>query len=266
MNDFELLGRMADKLGMKIRYKDRSFLMKVLGFLLAPINPVFMTLYVTTLGKTLYFPSEAYVKKYDTTALSVMAHEYVHVWDEQNEGGLKYKHAYLAPQIYGVLTLAVYSIIFSAWPMVLLVGGYLGCCAAAKAHRIFGVVMLILLGLSVFGLAWLTSGFVGLAAFAVAVAPLAPWPSKGRTRLETRGYAMSVASYKWLYGRPLRDSRKETLMRNFTGPGYYFMAWSPRKVRETLYNADGGGMLDLLEEEPYAQVYEFLTEHGRIRD
>lgn len=266
MSDFELLGRMAKELGMKVRYKDTSALMKILGLLLAPINPTFMTMYVTTLGRTLYFPSREFTQKFDTMALSVMSHEYVHVWDEENEGSFRYKHAYLAPQIYGVLTLALFSIVFSAWPIVLLAGGYLVCCAATRVNQWLGFVLLGLLGLLVFGLTWLTSGFVGLVALAVSALPLAPWPSKGRTRLETRGYSMSVASYKWLYGEKMRDDLKETCLRNFTGPGYYFMTWSPHKVRDTLANADEGGLLTLLEEEPYAHVYEFLTKHGRIRD
>jgi len=45
--------------GLRIRYKDESVLMRLIGAALVP-NPRFLTHFTTTLGRTVYFPSRAW--------------------------------------------------------------------------------------------------------------------------------------------------------------------------------------------------------------
>lgn len=67
--------------GLKISYKNESKFMKFLGLLLF-FNKNFMTEFVTTIGKTIYFPSKEIVEKaLDYKWLSVLAHEFIHISD-----------------------------------------------------------------------------------------------------------------------------------------------------------------------------------------
>ena len=56
---------MVDK-DYKIKYKNESLLMKILGFITKPFCPKFMTTYTTTVGKTIYLPTkfESFAKRY----------------------------------------------------------------------------------------------------------------------------------------------------------------------------------------------------------
>lgn len=50
----------------------------------------------------------------------------------------------------------------------------------------------------------------------------APIPSPGRMKVELRAYAMSMAVNLWQYGY-VKESTKEWIVKQFTGPNYYFM-------------------------------------------
>jgi|SRR5579885_1002689 len=108
---------------VKIAYKDQSTLMKILGFLLF-FNPAFMTSYITTLGSTIYFPSQTYVNAHPVSSLVVLLHELTHVKDEKKISKVLFSLAYLLPQLLVLLFLpllfifgwkvALFSLIFLA--------------------------------------------------------------------------------------------------------------------------------------------------------
>jgi len=88
---------------VKIKYKDESLFMKILGKLLFFV-PTFMTNYTTTIGKTIYFPDKKYVDADYYRALTVITHEFIHVWDEDSKKSL-FNLSFLSPQIFAVFSL-----------------------------------------------------------------------------------------------------------------------------------------------------------------
>jgi hypothetical protein len=93
----------------KIRYKNTSLFMRILGKLMF-FNKSFMTNYITTIGKTIYFPSNKWLEANYDSALVVAMHEFIHIWDSE-ESWQKNKLptfaiTYLAPQILGIFSLA----------------------------------------------------------------------------------------------------------------------------------------------------------------
>jgi hypothetical protein len=90
----------------RIRYKDQSWEMQLLGLLVLPFCPDFLTRYTTVLGQTVYFPSRAFVEADPERALRIMAHEAVHLLDFKRFGPVPFALAYLFPQ---VLTLGVFA-------------------------------------------------------------------------------------------------------------------------------------------------------------
>lgn len=83
--------------GIKIRFKNQSKLMKALSLFLF-LNKNFMTQYTTTLGKTIYFPSEKWLEENRERASKVLCHELVHVADEDRIGSFVFRMTYLFPQ------------------------------------------------------------------------------------------------------------------------------------------------------------------------
>lgn len=269
MNDSTVLPAVVEDLKrhvpLEIRYKDSSMFMAVLAFLTSPFNPYFQTKFVTTVGNTVYFPSRSYVEDNPTGSMAVLAHEFVHLWDEKKEGSVRYKHAYLTPQAYGLLTFLAYSI-FASWvPPVSLLAGYLAGCAVVQKSRVGGLVTIGAFLAGAFLLSWATSGIGGILAFSASLLPFAPWPSVGRTRLELRGYVMSVVVHRWLTGKEANPEMLRSFVSYFTGPDYYFMSWSKRKI-ETHLVAALEKQDSISTEEPYKIVYESLKKHNRVVD
>lgn len=99
-----------------IKYKDKSKLMKVLGFILF-FNSDFMTSYVTTIGSTVYFPSETFVQ-YKSGCISVLAHEYNHVVYSKDMGKFLFSFFYLFPQI--LAPIFFIGSIYFGWPCILI--------------------------------------------------------------------------------------------------------------------------------------------------
>ena len=83
---------------LKIAYKDQSSFIKLIGALLF-FNPGFMTDYITTIGDTVYFPSEKSVTSDPIDASLVLLHECVHMSDEKKWTKLLFAFTYLLPQI-----------------------------------------------------------------------------------------------------------------------------------------------------------------------
>lgn len=105
-----LLGQ--KKYGLSVKFKDQSYLMKILGFLLF-FNPKFMTSYTTVLGNTVYFPSQAWLAERKDASARVLAHELVHISDYTSAGSFVFSVGYMFPQILSLLS--VFSFFSSSW-------------------------------------------------------------------------------------------------------------------------------------------------------
>jgi len=97
---------------LKIKFKDQSLLMKFLGFILF-FNKDFMSAFTTTLGSTIYYPSEDYLKNRPVTSLVILLHELVHVIDF-NKNKLLFIFLYLFPQILALLAVPAF---FFSWKL-----------------------------------------------------------------------------------------------------------------------------------------------------
>lgn len=82
---------------MKIKFKNESLLMKIISTLLF-FNKDFMSSYVTTIGKTVYFPSKEHFYKNEESSFIVLCHEAMHVNDSNKYTGLLFSFLYLFPQ------------------------------------------------------------------------------------------------------------------------------------------------------------------------
>jgi len=106
-----------------IKYKNQSPFMKFIGALLF-FNKSFMTKYTTTIGSTIYFPSEDFIKQNDQGSIEILSHELVHVGQANKYGKLLFSILYLFPQCLAALSilslLAFFNIGF-LWFLVCLV-------------------------------------------------------------------------------------------------------------------------------------------------
>lgn len=91
----------------KLKFKDQDGLQKVIGKVVGLFNPDYMTRYITTLGHTVYFPTEKDYHDRPLSSLTVLAHEYVHMWDYQQKG-LLFSLTYALPQILFIPLLLTY--------------------------------------------------------------------------------------------------------------------------------------------------------------
>ena len=94
---------------LKVKYKDESWFMKLLGYILF-FNKSFMTDYTTTIGSTIYFPSRAKVEARQLSSIIVLLHELVHIYDSQKLTKLLFGFLYLSPQILAPLSLLLWLI------------------------------------------------------------------------------------------------------------------------------------------------------------
>jgi hypothetical protein len=244
----------------KIVYKDQSKFMKLLGFLVYPFNPQFMDMFTTTIGNTIYFPTATSYTKSVASSLSILAHEYVHLYDSKPRS-LWFKLSYLFPQILVVLPLIVYAVL--SWPhmWILLVpfAGYiLGALVGQKVKTLFWVI----LGLFLVGTFVLAGFLTGWKLFVLlgALSFLAPWPAPWRMKWELRGYSMSKVMRLWMVGVFSPGSRRR-MVQQFVGPGYYFMSWSRSHIETKLDEADAE---TLQAQEPYKTAYDFLCSHDLV--
>lgn len=249
----------------KLAYKDQSAFMKVLGFFMTAFNPGFMTDYTTTIGNTVYFPTQSFYEIQTRASFTVLAHEMVHMVDGQKNGPL-FKLSYLFPQILGPIAIAVYIALarLHSWPLAILAGGLVLACWLAKKST---VAFWIALGLAFVGssalLVWL-SGWLSAVYFG-GLALFAPWPAPWRTKWEGRGYVMSLAVLAWMDGPPPIVAL-DHVTEYFTGSFYYFMSWSKPAVENMLNAGIAGAQSGALQkEQPYGQVYDFLAAQGQLR-
>jgi hypothetical protein len=105
LSPYERVSRLgSEKYGLKVMFKDQSLFMKILGFLLF-FNKKFMTNYTTTIGSTVYFPSEKWLNERKESAAAVLAHELVHIADSKKVGSFTFSYCYLIPQVFALLSL-----------------------------------------------------------------------------------------------------------------------------------------------------------------
>jgi hypothetical protein len=81
---------------LKVKYKDSSNFMKLLSYILF-FNKRFMTSYTTTIGSTVYFPNEKFIKSRPTSSATIFLHELVHIYDAKRFNVLLYSFLYLFP-------------------------------------------------------------------------------------------------------------------------------------------------------------------------
>lgn len=101
-------------LGFNVKFKNESTFMKIIGKLMF-YNPNFMTSFITTIGKTVYFPNKESLNESDS--LITIAHEFCHATDAEKIGRIKFSFLYLFPQIISIFTLLL---IPFYWPLALI--------------------------------------------------------------------------------------------------------------------------------------------------
>lgn len=89
--------------------------MKFLGFLLF-FNKSFMTDYTTTIGNTVYIPTENYIKLRPISGAVVFLHELVHLYDHKKIGSFWFQLSYMMPQIFALPALLLFLI---SWKLAL---------------------------------------------------------------------------------------------------------------------------------------------------
>lgn len=86
-----------------VAFKDKSLFMKILSYILF-FNKDFMTRYITTIGYTVYIPTEEKYNANQEEYLEVLSHEFVHMMDYKKYGIL-FSISYLLPQLLAVFSL-----------------------------------------------------------------------------------------------------------------------------------------------------------------
>jgi hypothetical protein len=116
----KLVKVMDEKLGSGcwIKFKDESLYMKFLGKILF-FNKDFMTKYVTTSGKDVYFPSHERFLKDRGRYFKTLCHEYVHIQDYILHP-VRFTLGYLFPQILSLFSLGAIFAIFNLWFLLFL--------------------------------------------------------------------------------------------------------------------------------------------------
>lgn len=99
----------------QVKYKNESPLMKLIGKIMF-FNKGFMTDYTTTLGSTVYFPTETIVRVRPVSAAAVLLHELVHVSDAKKLSKPLFGFLYLSPQVWALLCIPLF---FLSWKLAL---------------------------------------------------------------------------------------------------------------------------------------------------
>lgn len=265
----------ADHPSMRIRYKDESRFMALLGMLVYPFNPRFMEGMTTTIGSNVYFPSLHKVRdNYDNYA-RVLAHEGVHIYDREQDGFMFFVK-YLMPQILFVIPLLLL-LAFGGWKAIAtLFGGlavsYLALGIAKTAtdsmtYRLgvffaaFAVTVVSFVAVAI-----VTAGWAAVLAV-LSILCLAPWPAKWRAEYEYRGYSMGIAISHWKYGH--YDNKFVTARaKTFTGFGYYRMVAREVDALNRLFairaSVENGSLMKGPRSRPYQRTYEVYRNLGLV--
>lgn len=255
MTDKLLFDKIAESIkedhpSFEVRFKDESKYMKLLDLLAYPFNDRFLDGYTTTLGTKVYFPSRGDLERNYRGYSRVLAHEGVHIFDDEKHWWFKLSYALFEALF--IPLLAVFAVLGSWIPVAALAGALVlsyGALALARPDRMepdpkkfefkksrARFIFYVLAGLSVVGYLglsiWLAKwwAFLGVGAFL----PLVPFRSPWRAKWEYRGYSMGIAISYWKYG-VVRDSDLERRSQTFTGPYYYFMDPNKKRVMHKLH-------------------------------
>lgn len=106
----------ANKLNLKIAFKNESLFMKTIGTILF-FNKGFMNSFITTIGSTVYFPSRDFLDKSGIEMLEVLCHEKCH--ERDHELNKLFPLLYLFPQI---LAPFAFLLCFYSWWLGLILG------------------------------------------------------------------------------------------------------------------------------------------------
>jgi len=101
---------------LQVKFKDENLLMRILSYLLF-FNKSFMTQFTTTIGSTIYFPSQKAIDIRPLSYLIVLLHELVHINDSKKYSKLLFSLLYLMPQILVLFCLPLF-FVFS-WKIML---------------------------------------------------------------------------------------------------------------------------------------------------
>lgn len=101
---------------LQIKYKNESWLMRLISKLFF-FSPGFMTEYTTTIGDTIYFPSEKFIKLHPVSSSVVLLHELVHLHDQKKIGKIPFVVSYLFPQI--LVPICVLLLLLISWKIML---------------------------------------------------------------------------------------------------------------------------------------------------
>lgn len=102
----------------KILKKSESLLMKMLGLILKPFNPAFMSTYITTVGNTIYVPDKFFHED-EVQCLGILAHETQHIIDFQ-KNPVFFNLSYLFPQCLAGLSLLALFGFLNPWMFLFL--------------------------------------------------------------------------------------------------------------------------------------------------
>jgi len=100
---------------LKVKYKDSSNFMKLLSYILF-FNKRFMTGYTTTIGSSIYFPNEKFIKSRPNSAITIFLHELVHIYDSKRFNMFVYSFLYLFPISLLLIALPLF---FFSWKIAL---------------------------------------------------------------------------------------------------------------------------------------------------
>jgi hypothetical protein len=100
----------------KIKYKDESNLMSFLGW----FSPNFYENMTTVIGQTIYFPSKEKLEKDYPQGLRILAHEFVHLVDREQEKFGMFELKYLFPQILAMFSLLSFAAYWNIWLLLFL--------------------------------------------------------------------------------------------------------------------------------------------------
>ena len=91
-----------------IAFKDQSVLMQWLGKLMSILAPSFMTSYTTTLGRTIYFPSQSYIDTHPLSSMAVLLHELTHRYDMSKWHTWWFSFLYIIPQVLSLFCIPLF--------------------------------------------------------------------------------------------------------------------------------------------------------------
>lgn len=241
--------------GFRLAYKDESRVQALIGFLVSPFNPQYMSK-CSTFSKTVYFPSRRLYAANPNSSFSLLASEFVHVSDAHQDK--LYVLKYLCPQILAVVPLVWYATLVGRYTAFLAfaVGGYLLGTLFKRWYKpafltyvVFGVLLTLVFS-------WQYTGVNTLVLAGLIV--VAPWPSPWRVRYELNSYTMNIALVQWLNGS-VSELTKEHLVNRFTGPEHYYMCYDrqyvARKLEMNRQQAQAGVLQRLA---PFGFVFDFL--------